>query len=276
MPSAVTTEPPPDRKTKPMTPAGPPAVILNSRTHVMHSAAVDDDYQLDIWLPDGYHDSSQRYPVLYVLDSPGWFGMVCATVMTQIWEELLPELIVVGVGKPMQTLDEWWPVRSRDYSPRPLPGEEGSGRSDAFHQALRHEILPAIDATYRTDTADRTLWGHSLGGLFALRTLLNASGLFHRFIATSPAVSLDGQILLDLAVDSPPAGSNLPGRLFVSVGTLDKEFGASIEAFNAELRLRHYQGLHVDSVELPGYGHSSAAPPGFLIGLQSVFPNAAL
>ena len=112
-----------------------PAVILDSRTDVLHSAVVGDDYQLDVWLPESYAESSQRYPVLYVLDSPGSFGLVVPIVATHVWEELLPEMIVVGIGKPMQALDEWWPVRSRDYSPKPLPGEVGSGRSEDFRSS---------------------------------------------------------------------------------------------------------------------------------------------
>ena len=242
-----------------MTVSGSPAVILDSRTHVVHSTVVGDDYQLDVWLPDSYGGSAQSYPVLYVLDSPACFGLVVATVSAHIWEQLLPDLIVVGIGKPMETLDEWWPIRSRDYAPKALPGEEGSGHSDTFQQAIHDEILPFIDTTYRTDISDRTIWGHSLGGVF------------HRYIATSPAVVMEGQTLLDLHVDGPPARSHVPGRLFVSVGTLDEDFRSHIEAFNAELRLHNYEGLHVDTAELEGYRHSSAAAPGFLGGLQNVF-----
>lgn len=256
-----------------MTVSGPPAVILDSRTHVVHSTPVGDDYQLDVWLPDSYEGSAQSYPVLYVLDSPACFGLVVATVATHIWEQLVPELIVVGIGKPMETLDEWWPTRSRDYSPKALRGEEGSGHSDTFQRAIHDEILPFVDTTYRTNIADRTIWGHSLGGGFALHLLFNTSGVFHRYIATSPAVVLDGQTLLDLHVDGPSARSHVPGRLFVSVGTLDEDFRSHIEAFNAELRLNNYQGLHVDTAELQGYGHSSAMAPGFLTGLQKVFPH---
>jgi predicted alpha/beta superfamily hydrolase len=258
-----------------VTAIGHPAVILDSRSHVVHSAAVGDDYLLDVWLPESYEGSALRYPVLYLLDSPGVFGLAVNTVMTHVWEDLLPELIVVGIGKPMKSLDEWWPVRTRDYSPKPLPGDDGSGHSDAFQRALQDEILPVVDTAYRTDVADRTIYGHSLGGVFALRLLLNGSGLFRRYLASSPAVVLDGQTLLDLQVDAPPARSDVPGRLFVSIGTLDNELRPHIEACTAELRLRDYQGLHVDTAELSGYGHASAAAQGFLTGLRRLFPNVA-
>ena len=59
--------------------------------HVLHSAAVGDDYLLDVWLPESYRRLRLRYPVLYVLDSPGAFGLAVRTVMTHVWEGLLPE-----------------------------------------------------------------------------------------------------------------------------------------------------------------------------------------
>lgn len=255
--------------------SGSPAVILDSRTHVLRSKLVGDEYQLDVWLPDGYEDSAENYPVMYVLDSPACFGLVVAAVMTHIWEQLVPELIVVGIGKPMASLDEWWPVRSRDYSPKVLPGEEGSGRSETFLRAVRDEILPFVDSTYRTTVADRTVWGHSLGGVFALRLLFDAAGLFHRYIVTSPAVVLYGQTLLDLDADGPAARAQVPGELFVSVGTLDEDFKPHIDGFTTALRARDYQGLHVHTADLDGYGHLSAGAPGFLSGLRTVFRTGA-
>ncbi len=119
-------------------------MILDSHSHVLHSAAVGDDYLLDVWLPESYQGSALRYPVLHLLDSPGVFGLAVGIVMTHVWEGLLPELIVVGIGKPMETLDEWWAIRTRDYSPKPLPGDDGSGHADAFQRALRDEILPFV------------------------------------------------------------------------------------------------------------------------------------
>ena len=69
--------------------------------------------------------------------------------------------------------------------------------------------------------------------------------------------------------------SHLPGRLFLSVGSLDTEFGPNVDAFSAELRRRDYQGLHIDTAELSGYGHASAAPLGFLTGSLESSPNSA-
>ena len=93
---------------------------------------------------------------------------------------------MVGIGKPMKTLDEWWPIRTRDYSPKPLPAKMAPGTVTPSRRALQDEILPFVDTTYRTDVADRTIYGHSLGGVFVLSLLLNGSGLFRRSSPAAP------------------------------------------------------------------------------------------
>lgn len=246
-----------------------PAILLDSRTHIVHSSVVGDDYELSVWLPPSYASSTARYPVVYVLDAPVAFAFAAQSTMMSIYGEVLPEVIVAGIGYPLQSAYEDWP-RDRDYAPVATPDNAESGHAADFIESLRSELLPFTDATYRTDVADRTLWGHSLGGALALHLLLERPGLFHRFIATSPGVTVQGQPMLDPGC-WPPQDSALAARLFVSVGSADDEFRPHIESFNSDLRSRNYQDLRFESVVLPGYGHIAAAPIGFLTGLRSVF-----
>lgn len=258
-----------------MSSEGSPAVILETRTHLVPSTVTGEYYELAVWLPPGYATTADRYPVVYILDSPYAFGLAWAAVCFRIWEGLLPEVIVVGVGAPVQNLDDWDLIRLRDYCPRPLANHQGSGRAAEFHQVLHQDLLPFVHSTYRSDPADRTLWGHSLGGTFALHVLFEEPTLFQRYIATSPAVIFDGETMVDLSADAPPVGTPLPASLFVSVGVLDDEYGPHIRAFAAALRDRAHPGLRLDLVELPDCAHASAAPAGFLAGLGEVFRASA-
>lgn len=246
-------------------------MILETRTHRVPSTVTGEDYELAVWLPPSYGTTDDRYPVLYLLDSPYAFGLAWAAVCFRIWEGLLPEVIVVGVGAPVQDLDEWDLLRLRDYCPRPVVDNGSSGHADAFLRVLRVDLLPFVDSTYRSDPSDRTLWGHSLGGAFAVHALFEEPTLFQRYIATSPAVALNGETMIDLAADAPVAGSSLPARLFISVGVLDDEYYPQVTAFTAALRDRAHPGLRLDFVELPDCAHASAGPPGFLAGLGAVF-----
>ena len=99
-----------------------------------------------------------------------------------------------------------------------VPDDPASGQASAFFDALQAEIVPLVDAEYRTDPADRILWGHSFGGVFAVYALLERGGLFHRVIATSPSAFEQGVQLLD--PDAwPDPGATVSASLFTSIGS---------------------------------------------------------
>jgi predicted alpha/beta superfamily hydrolase len=256
-----------------MSAADLPAVILDSHSHVLWSEAVADHYQLSVWLPPSYASSTDRYPVLYVLDGPVTFGLAAHGTLLSIYGGLVPEVIVVAVGQPLDSAYDWGPTRARDYALAPVPDDPAAGHGAAFADCLRTEIVPLVDESYRTDTTDRALWGHSYGGVLALFLLLQRPGLFHRFIATSPAVVDQGVAQLD-ARTWPAAGSVVPGRLFVSVGSEDEEHRPHVESFLSELAGQSYEGLRVDSAILAGLGHIAAAAPGFLAGLAAIYASS--
>lgn len=248
----------------------PAAVILDTQAHILHSTSVGDDYQLSVWMPPSYASSAVKYPVVYVLDGSLTFGFAAQATMIAIFGGVVPEVLVVGISRPATSVYDPGPSRARDFSHIALPGDEESGRADAFLEALRADLLSFVDQHYRTEQADRTLWGHSLAGAFALRLLLHQPGLVQRFIATSPAVVEQGRPMLDPPA-WPPAGSEVAATLFVSVGAEDHDYRPSVESFLDLLRERRYLGLNVDHEVLGGCGHIDAASSGFLAGLRSVF-----
>jgi predicted alpha/beta superfamily hydrolase len=247
-----------------------PAAIPDSRAHILRSGLAGDDYQLSVWMPPSYESSDAVYPAIYALDGAMTFGLAAQGAMMSIFGEILPEVLVIAIGRPAASAYAPGPSRARDYSPVPLPGDAESGHADTFAEALQSELLPFIDRTYRTDPADRTLWGHSMAGAFALHVLLQGSRLFTRTIATSPAVVDQGVALLDPA-HWPAPGTALAARVFTSVGSADDEYRPGVERFERQLRDRGYPDLKLEHELLPGYGHIAAAPVGYLAGLRSVF-----
>ena len=247
-----------------------PAVIPDSHGHLLHSELVGDDYQLSVWLPPSYESSDAVYPAIYALDGAMTFGLAAQGAMMCLFGGILPEVLVIAIGRPGRSAYQPGPSRARDYAPVPLPDDQESGHAATFVEALQNELLPFIDRTYRTDPADRTLWGHSMAGAFALHVLLEGPRLFSRTIATSPAVVEQGVALLEPA-RWPAPGAILNAHAFTSVGAADHEYRPGVEIFQREIRDRGYPGLQLEHELLPGYGHIAAAPVGYLAGLRAVF-----
>ena len=141
-------------------------------------------------------------------------------------DELIPNLLIVGVGYPVgsffdasapravdltPTQDRDWEIQQAEEYPE-WPAPEGSGGAPEFLQFLRQELIPSIDAEFRTNPLDRALFGHSFGGLFAIHALLNGEGTFQRFIAGSPSLWWDDDVTFRHEEAFAAAHAELPAR----------------------------------------------------------------
>jgi predicted alpha/beta superfamily hydrolase len=120
-------------------------------TSSIHSAQTGISYDLDIWLPPGYAKSSTSYPVIYAMDCEYRF-----TTLTAVLEIAATQAILVNVCA-MGDARRWV-----DFT---MPG------AAPYYRFLTRELIPSIDASYRTIAANRSLSGHSLSGEFAMLAL---------------------------------------------------------------------------------------------------------
>lgn len=249
----------------------PPATIMGAHKRSLASRFVDQEYELSIWVPFNYEQSDKDYPTLYVLDAPIYFGGAAYIAMSNNWDGVIPEMIVVGVGANVKNWEEWDPLRDRDLTSVEIPGRPWSGYADNFIQFVEKELLPFVDSNYRTQKADRLIWGHSSGATFALKLLFHKTHLFNRIIATSPSFEHSGKTIYDyhqdLAIDALPSKV----RLFVSVGSLDNTYSARAKYFMQDLAERKIQNLQLHTMILDGFDHVAANFPGLNYGLRTVY-----
>lgn len=170
-----------------------------------------------VHLPASYrHDSDRRYPVIYVLDgsSQDIHTAESAALLARIG--LMPEVIVVGIPNVSGE------GRQRDYTP-PFMRQDTDlavtdmGGADAFLQFLREELIPGVEADYRTG-ASRMLAGHSRGGLFVLYALTSAPDLFDVYFAHSPALWRDDHAMVGELRNFLAANAGMERVLFMSLG----------------------------------------------------------
>src|SRR5690606_13046032 len=73
-----------------------------------------------------------------------------------------------------------------------------NGGADRFLRMLREELIPWVDANYRTNSY-KILVGHSLGGLFTINTLITEPDAFDAYVAISPNLQWNEQDLVKRA-----------------------------------------------------------------------------
>ena len=251
----------------------PQVTLAGTHARTLHSTTVGEDYQLSVWLPPSYHSSSFAYPVVYVLDANIAFGIAANMTDLLSFAREIPEVIVVGIGYE----GNWTASRTRDLTPSIDVGWPGSGGADNFLAFLENELLPFIDASYRTDPKDRSLWGYSLGGLFVLYTLLNEPELFQRYVAGSPFVGWDFNLIADQEKSFFETQASLPGVLIITVGSEEHTFmpgyRSNIESFATALQERNYDGLQLELLLLEDETHFSGTARSYVTGLKAAFSH---
>lgn len=251
-----------------------PAVTLAHTERIeLNSARTGKNYVLLVSLPEDYATSGKSYPVLYVLD--GWhFPLLAFLQNNNLYSERMRPVIMVNIGhepgkNPM-------PLRAHDFTPTSMqdPAVDRSGGAPAFLEFIAQDVIPLVERTYRTDPTDRGLLGHSLGGLFALYTLVERPGLFQRIVAASPAIDWDHNVLFPRA---RAALKNLttPVRLDLSAGDEPDVYGHDITggttAFAALLDELKPANLEHRYTHFPGENHNSIRPVSFPHGLYWVY-----
>lgn len=242
--------------------------------HSLRAESVDEEYVIQIGLPDGYAEDSRRYPVVYVLDAEKSFGLVRDVVDWLSWAGEIPPMVVVGISYG-EDRDAWWSKRSRDLTPSPDRSRTWgewplAGGAAEFRAFLAHELIPFVDSTYRV-TSERTLVGLSFGGLFGAYDLLHADRSFGRYLLVSPAFAWDHEMILELQARFRRAHEEMPIALYVAVGDRDEAVILdSWERWNEALARSAFSGLWYVTEKIAGETHISVFPPAVTRGLKAV------
>jgi len=271
-----------------------PAFVPNSEVLTFHSKSVDQEYRIPIALPMDYAKSQDRYPVLYILDADFLFSYTAdvirgAASLRSIgllgqdpFVAHVPNLIVVSITYPISWYDQprlWWSLRTRDQTPTPnrddarvlgLEGTDG-GNAGKFLRFIKEELMPYVNANYRTVREDSTIVGHSGGGLFALYVLFHEPERFRRYVVSSPSLWWDKKVTFKYEREYASRRTDLPARLFLSVGSLEDGMVTNLKELVAVLKERGYSGLEWESRVFEGETHFSVGYPAIYWGSAFVF-----
>lgn len=181
-----------------------------------------------IHLPESYGLSNDKYPVLYLMDAEWSFDLFKGVVDSLCTQKQVPELIIVAVENIDQS------SRLRDFTPTPVSKYPGSGGADNFLAFLKDELIPYIDTHYRTSSL-RILYGHSSGGLITTYALMTIPEMFDGYLASSPGLSWDNELLIEKAGAFFPQHKELKKFLYIAIGSDD--FPEYIKAVQALIPL---------------------------------------
>ncbi len=128
------------------------------------STLLENERKVKVYLPPGYDQGQERYPLLVVYsgDRALGEGLVENTLENLIGSRIAPLIVA--------------------FVPRAAWAEYGGPRTDLHGRAIAEELVPTLDRTYRTRTERqaRAVWGMGSAALAAAMTALQQSATFSK------------------------------------------------------------------------------------------------
>jgi predicted alpha/beta superfamily hydrolase len=262
--------------------------VSRTAVHPIRSEEIGQDYELWIDLPEGYAGTEAKYPILYLLDAIGSFGLVadCARIMH--YEGRIPPIVVAGIAYSVENYVASRGIRARDFTPTIDPaflnaedlsdpdfwrGVQFGGASE-FLKFLGSEILPYIESRYRVRTDDRALLGISFGGLFATYVMFHQTELFQRYMLCSPGIDYHDWICLSYEEAYAANHRDLPAHVFLSAGEEEPETVTGNQRLTEALNGRDYPSLKLSTHVYTEETHVSVIPIAVSRGLREIYATS--
>ncbi|MFA7418819.1 MAG: alpha/beta hydrolase-fold protein [Melioribacteraceae bacterium] len=254
-----------------------PVTINRTEVHKITSVVNGNLYPIYVALPGSYNYTNETYPVVFMLDAYSSFGTMTQMVRLLAFNKELPELIIVGISSEGGS-KEFNYNRMRDYTPTELKSEKEklaipvSGGGKKFLEFIKEELIPFVESKYRIKKDDKTLVGHSLGGLFVFYTLFSEPNMFNKFVAISPALMLDDEFILKQEKSFAEKNSKLNASVYTTIGSLeDSTFIKPWNHLVASIKSHSFEGLKLKSEIANNETHYTIIPYIATHGLKAVF-----
>ncbi|RLD61820.1 MAG: hypothetical protein DRJ05_01745 [Bacteroidetes bacterium] len=230
----------------------------------IQSKVLDEERNMLIYLPKSYGLTNAEYPVMYLLDGGWHFHHATGIVQFLSTQGMMPEMIVVAITN----VD-----RNRDFSPTHVDKIPTSGGAEKFMSFLSDELKPYIDKNYRTQDYS-ILVGHSFGGTFATYALLTNPQIFNGYIAISPYLMFDDNLLVKQAETG--LLSNYDNVQFYMTLGDEPQYIESLEKFTKIIKSKSPEGFQFSYTQMKDENHGSIPHLSIYKGLESIYSDYQL
>ncbi len=211
------------------------------------SAVLHRTERIILYLPPGYEKTSSHYPVLYLVHGSG--DVPESWVQAGHANLILDNLLAEGKAKPMIVA-----MPAGHAVPFGAPRGGSVSNNDLFEQYLTEEVIPLVEAQYRTmpGARHRALAGLSMGGGHTIYTGFRHPDLFNALGIFSPGLPRDFDRQFEPILADPKAFNAKIHLLWIACGDHDttvqyarvKTWTESLEQHGIHATFHTYAGAH--------------------------------
>lgn len=248
------------------------APLIIGETFTITSQALREVRRINVYAPPGYADSRDaRLPVLYMPDGgiKEDFLHVAGLLQLSVGNGTMRPFLLVGIENTERRRDMTGPTDN----PKDKRIAAHVGGSAAFRTFIRTELIPRIEAQYRT-TGERAVVGESLAGLFVVETLLLEPDLFDSYLAFDPSLWWNNQQLVT-SVGGQRRDQPARRKTLFLASSAEPELATLTQRLATALEAGAIPGLECHYLPLPDETHATIYHPAALRAFRMLFKPAA-
>lgn len=256
--------------------------IQLGESYTLPSTVLKEQREIQVYLPSSYaRYSTQRYPVIYLLDSESNFHYLTAIVekLSKSPYPAIPEMIIVGIVNTDRSRDLTPSVQKTDsLAGRKIEGKTGGNA--AFFKFLETELMPDITHKYRSNGFNIMI-GHSFGGITALNHMISSEKSMQAYIVHDPSIWWDNEMMLKTFQNTNNTKMQNK-QLFLSQAGISTQQNGVDQHDDAIQKMHQYfsgQQQHLFNYKFVRYedeNHGSVTMKGNLDGLRFIFEGMQL
>jgi len=236
--------------------------VVIGKSYQIASEILGEDREILIALPNGYSDTDQAYPVIYVTEGQWFFSYVSNLTTRLTSRDSMPSSIVVAVKMANPRRFGWL--------------EAGTPKADQFLDFIEKEVIGFTDTNFRTNDR-RMLVGWEYGGGFAIHALEERPHIFDAYIASSPFPVDDQAMKFEALKALVATAPETKKSLYFASAEVESMVREGVEKLAALLRVSAPEGLEWQHRIFAGdrtvVEHTTTAYPAFLAGLGHYYSS---
>lgn len=218
------------------------------RMETYHSASLGAPRTMWVYTPPGYDESTDRYPVFYLLHGSG--NIDSSWMLTGRANLIMDNLIAAGRARPMIIVNPFGyarpgvglipevtpaPGATPAAAPAAAPAPGGQANS-GFARDLLQDVIPFVERKFRTlpGADNRALGGLSMGGGQTVAIGFSNPDVFHSLVVMSAGANNAQQSYPAFFANAAQTNEKLD-LLWVGIGRDDNLTGASARALHEAL-----------------------------------------
>lgn len=249
------------------------------KVETLHSEILQEDRILNIYLPEGYNDTT-RYPVVYLLDGAADEDFIHIVGLVQYntfpWINRIPQSIVVGIANTNRRRDFTFPT-TMESDKKMIPA---NGGAEKFIDFIEKELQPFITQKYKAGPS-KTIIGQSLGGLLATKILFTRPRLFNKYIIISPSLWWNDGSLLKENPEILKASFTTQTDIYIGVGKEGSLDGSKKHIMEEDARLmaEKIKGSKSKHIKvyfdyMPEEDHATSSHPAVFNAFRLLYPKS--